>query len=55
MNEGYVIFVDGIEQDFIAWGRQVLQSPASRVSRLVVEHQAGVPLTPHKPVPGFSE
>jgi hypothetical protein len=39
MNEGGVIFADGIEQDFIAfdWGRQVRLSPASRVLRLVVD------------------
>ena len=39
MNEGGVIFADGIEQDFIAfdWGRQVQLSPASRVLRLVVD------------------
>jgi len=37
MNEGGVIFADGIEQDFVAfdWGRQVRLSPASRVLRLV--------------------
>jgi hypothetical protein len=39
MNDGGVIFADGIEQDFIAfdWGRQVRLSPASRVLRLVVD------------------
>ena len=39
MNEGGVIFADGIEQDFIAfdWGRQARLSPASRVLRLVVD------------------
>ncbi|CDX46441.1 conserved hypothetical protein [Mesorhizobium sp. ORS 3359] len=39
MNEGGVIFADGIEQDFIAfdWGRQVRLSPASRVLRLVID------------------
>ncbi|RAZ90255.1 hypothetical protein DPM33_15665 [Mesorhizobium hawassense] len=39
MNEGGVIFADGIEQDFVAfdWGRQVRLSPASRVLRLVVD------------------
>ncbi|RVC45649.1 hypothetical protein EN779_32530, partial [Mesorhizobium sp. M4B.F.Ca.ET.088.02.2.1] len=40
MNEGGVIFADGIEQDFIAfdWGRQVQLQPASRALRLVVDH-----------------
>ncbi|BCG91757.1 NAD(+)/NADH kinase [Mesorhizobium sp. 131-2-1] len=39
MNEGGVIFADGIEQDFIAfdWGRQVQLQPASRALRLVVD------------------
>ncbi|ANT49297.1 NAD(+)/NADH kinase [Mesorhizobium amorphae] len=39
MNEGGVIFADGIEQDFIAfdWGRRVRLLPASRVLRLVVD------------------
>jgi hypothetical protein len=39
MNDGGVIFADGIEQDFIAfdWGRQVRLSPASRVLRLAVD------------------
>ena len=39
MNEGGVIFADGIEQDFVAfdWGRQVRLSPASRVLRLVTD------------------
>jgi hypothetical protein len=38
MNEGGVIFADGIEQDFIAfdWGRRVEISPALRTLRLVV-------------------
>ncbi|MEW6633024.1 MAG: hypothetical protein AB1440_19315 [Pseudomonadota bacterium] len=37
MNDGGVIFADGIEQDFVAfdWGRQVRLAPASRVLRLV--------------------
>lgn len=37
MNEGGVIFADGIEQDFLAfdWGRQVSLRPSSRVLRLV--------------------
>ncbi len=37
MNEGGVIFADGIEQDFIAfdWGRQVRLSPAPRTLNLV--------------------
>jgi hypothetical protein len=37
MNEGGVIFADGIEQDFLAfgWGRQVRVSPAERVLHLV--------------------
>jgi len=39
MNEGGVIFTDGIEQDFIAfdWGRQVRLAPASRALRLVID------------------
>jgi len=39
MNEGGVIFADGIEQDFIAfdWGRQVRLAPASRALHLVVD------------------
>lgn len=37
MNEGGVIFADGIEQDFLTfgWGRQVRVSPAGRVLKLV--------------------
>ncbi len=37
MNEGGVIFADGIEQDFLAfgWGRQVRVGPAERVLKLV--------------------
>jgi hypothetical protein len=38
MNEGGVIFADGIEQDFLAfdWGRQVSLQPSSRMLSLVV-------------------
>lgn len=38
MNEGGVVFSDGIEQDFIAfdWGRRVALTPASRSLNLVV-------------------
>lgn len=38
MNDGGVIFADGIEQDFIAfdWGRQVRLAPAPRVLNLVI-------------------
>ena len=38
MNEGGVVFADGIEQDFIAfdWGRRVELAPASRTLNLVV-------------------
>jgi hypothetical protein len=38
MNDGGVIFTDGIEQDFIAfdWGRRVRISPAPRSLHLVV-------------------
>lgn len=37
MNEGGVIFADGIEQDYLAfdWGRQVSLQPSSRMLRLV--------------------
>lgn len=37
MNEGGVIFADGIEQDFLAfdWGRQVSLRPSGRMLRLV--------------------
>ena len=37
MNEGGVIFADGIEQDFLAfdWGRRVDLAPASRILNLV--------------------
>jgi len=37
MNEGGVIFADGIEQDYLAfdWGRQVLLQPSARMLRLV--------------------
>lgn len=39
MNDGGVIFADGIEQDFIAfdWGRTVELSPSSRALHLVVD------------------
>ena len=38
MNEGGVIFADGIEQDFLAfdWGRTIRVAPAKRVLNLVV-------------------
>ena len=38
MNEGGVVFSDGIEQDFVAfdWGRRVVITPASRSLNLVV-------------------
>ena len=38
MNEGGVVFADGIEQDFIAfdWGRRVVFAPAPRALQLVV-------------------
>ena len=38
MNEGGVVFADGIEQDFIAfdWGRRVELGPADRALTLVV-------------------
>jgi len=38
MNDGGVIFADGIEQDFIAfdWGRRVTIAPASRFLHLVI-------------------
>ncbi|MDP4021028.1 hypothetical protein Q8W71_00190 [Methylobacterium sp. NEAU 140] len=38
MNEGGVVFADGIEQDFVAfdWGRRVTLSPAARRLNLVV-------------------
>jgi len=38
MNEGGVIFADGIEQDFLAfdWGRTIRVAPAERVLNLVV-------------------
>lgn len=38
MNEGGVVFADGIEQDFLSfgWGRRVALSPASRALHLVV-------------------
>lgn len=38
MNEGGVVFADGIEQDFLSfgWGRQAALSPASRALHLVV-------------------
>jgi NAD kinase len=38
MNEGGVVFADGIEQDFVAfdWGRRVAVTPASRTLNLVV-------------------
>jgi hypothetical protein len=37
MNEGGVIFADGIEQDFLGfgWGRQVRIAPADRALHLV--------------------
>ncbi|MEH3116079.1 MAG: hypothetical protein PGN25_00215 [Methylorubrum populi] len=37
MNEGGVVFADGIEQDFLGfgWGRQVRLAPAARTLRLV--------------------
>ncbi|MEA1834303.1 hypothetical protein U8607_19600 [Methylobacterium durans] len=39
MNEGGVVFADGIEQDFMPfdWGRRVELAPASRTLNLVVE------------------
>jgi len=39
MNDGGVIFADGIEQDFLPfdWGRQVSLAPSERVLRLIVE------------------
>jgi NAD kinase len=39
MNDGGVIFADGIEQDFIAfdWGRRVQLSPAPRALHLVID------------------
>jgi hypothetical protein len=38
MNEGGVVFSDGIEQDFVAfdWGRRVALTPADRALNLVV-------------------
>ena len=38
MNEGGVVFADGIEQDFLAfdWGRRVDLGPADRALTLVV-------------------
>ena len=38
MNEGGVVFADGIEQDFLAfdWGRRVAIAPAARTLNLVV-------------------
>ena len=37
MNEGGVVFADGIEQDFLGfgWGRQVRIAPADRALHLV--------------------
>ncbi len=37
MNEGGVVFSDGIEQDFVAfdWGRRVSLAPADRTFNLV--------------------
>ena len=39
MNEGGVVFADGMEQDFLSfgWGRRVTIAPAERVLRLVVD------------------
>ena len=39
MNDGGVIFADGIEQDFLPfdWGRQVSIVPSERVLRLITE------------------
>lgn len=39
MNDGGVIFADGIEQDFIAfdWGRRVTLAPAEKSFHLVVD------------------
>ena len=39
MNDGGVIFADGIEQDFLPfdWGRQVSLAPSERVLRLIAE------------------
>ena len=38
MNEGGVVFSDGIEQDFVTfdWGRRVVMTPASQSLQLVV-------------------
>ena len=38
MNEGGVVFADGIEQDFMAfdWGRRVELGPADRTLNLVI-------------------